>query len=288
MNWSWLRDRCWPTVGHLDPETAKQEAETRKSVYDPDLFDQALRCSSEMIDDAVDQCKELLDLERQRGQSVQDRLNSIIGLSAIAVTVTFGTLLGLVYGKEEVTTAPWYAKAITLVFILYILAQLVCAIFAALAGLARRQYMEPIPTDLLPNVEDTVFSIQRRRARSYLICLLDHYNNNSEKVEQLAVVHEALTNFLAGVSLLAVILITITFIRSSSSQPDRAKTAPYEIPSEQRARPDSNKQGALISSKVTTQLPGQVSPASPSKSNIEPSPAPCVTRLEQQPLNRQH
>jgi hypothetical protein len=221
MNWSWIRDRLWPTVGRLNPEEADKEEKTRQALYDPELFDLAAYHSSDMIDDAVDQCKQLLDLERQRGQSVQDRLSNIVGLSAIAVTVTFGSLLSQVYGKEDeaAATSPWYTKATTLVLTLYILTQLVCAILAAIRGLARRSYMEPIPTDLLPNSKDTAFSIKRRRARSYLVCVLDHYNNNSEKVDQLAVVHEALTNFLAGVVLLASILIIMTLMPRSSREP---------------------------------------------------------------------
>jgi len=205
----------------LNPEEAENEKNTREALYDPELVDLAAHHSSDMLDDAVDQCKQLLDLERQRGQSVQDRLSNIVGLSAIAVTVTFGSLLSQVYGKEDeaaATTSLWYAKATTLLLTLYILAQLVCAILAAIRGLARRKYMEPIPTDLLPNSEDTAFSVKRRRARSYLVCVLDHYNNNSEKVEQLAVVHDALTNFLGGVVLLASILIVLTLMPRSSRE----------------------------------------------------------------------
>jgi hypothetical protein len=212
-----MRDRLWPTVGHFSPEEAEKEEETRQSLYDPDLFDLAEHHSSEMIDDAVDQCKQLLDLERQRGQSVQDRLNNIVGLSAIAATVTFGSLLSQVYGKQDAIPSPWYTKATTLVLTLYILAQLVCAILAALHGLARRSYMEPIPSDLLPSSEDTAFSVKRRRARSYLVCVLDHYKNNSDKVDQLAVVHEALRNFLGGVVLLAAILIGLALMPPRSS-----------------------------------------------------------------------
>jgi hypothetical protein len=219
MNWSWVQDRLWPTVATFSQEQAQAEEITRRALYDPNLFDQAVHHSGETIDDAVNQCRWLLDQERQRGQSVQDRLTNIVGLSAIAVTVTFGSLLGWVHGNQDEAVAfPRYAKVVTILLTLYILAQLICAILAAIRGLERRSYLEPIPTDLLPNRDDTSFSVKRRRAHVYLECIVDHYNNNSEKLNELGVVHEALRNFLGGVVLLASILTILTLIQRSPTK----------------------------------------------------------------------
>jgi collagen triple helix repeat protein len=214
MHWRALLDLFWPSREPFTPQEQAQEYEKRRRVFDLDLFDAVTSASSEEAASAVEQCKQLFDTQLDRGQSVQQRLTNIVGLTAIAATVTFGSLAEQLYKARDTNTwkPQWLLEILIFGFTLYLLAQLVCAILAAIRGMSRRGYLEPIASDLLPAQGDTEYETLRRRGRTYLECALDHYNNDCDKLDDMAIVHRALKNFLGGVLVFGVVLVLLTLL----------------------------------------------------------------------------
>ncbi|MGA2261836.1 MAG: hypothetical protein ABSH28_10400 [Acidobacteriota bacterium] len=144
----------------------------------------------------LQECVKSLGTEDLRGQSVDSRLTSIVGLCSIAGTIVFGTLLV----KATMPPLGWWRWVMALGG-LYLTAQLCAAILAAVRGLARREYLaiDPFP---YPRGEAKTLH-QRRRIGEYSEAILDHRIRNDEKVTQMAVAHRALMNFLVTLLLLA-------------------------------------------------------------------------------------
>lgn len=149
-------------------------------------------------------CAKLLEAEDARRQSVEARLTSIMGLSSIAATIVFGSILAQATGSLHVQR-PWLRWLLAL-GALYLALQLCCAIIAALGGLERRGYLAMSPRDLFPLASGEAPSIYfRRRIRDYLSVLSDHQFLDNMKVTQMAIAHRAMRNFLWALLILAIV-----------------------------------------------------------------------------------
>jgi hypothetical protein len=150
------------------------------------------------------ECTKLLAAEDARRQSVEARLTSIVGLSSIAATIVFGSILAQAAGTLQVQR-HWLRWVLAL-GALYLAIQLCCAIIAALGGLERRSYLSTVQHDIfpLPTGEDRSVFLSRR-IRDSLSVLSDHQTVNNVKVTRMAIAHRAMKNFLWALLLLAMV-----------------------------------------------------------------------------------
>jgi hypothetical protein len=125
-------------------------------------------------------CKAALDEERQRQQSVDARLTTIIGLLSIAGTVVFGTML---------TSMPRTPSALSWLMLLalgYLILQLVCAMLAGVRGLEHRAYDTMPCTELLPSGNEASTHYCRRQIQQFFAMLVQNQDQNNAKVTQMA------------------------------------------------------------------------------------------------------
>lgn len=160
--------------------------------------------------------KALLSGEAERRASVDSRLSTIMGLTSVVASITFGALTfragtGFQYPQNW---AVWVAAAITL----YIVLQLICAIQAALTGVGVRGSAAVNYDDTIPRLQEEKHAHAKRVLHRYLKCLHDQQKNNDARVSQLMVAHVALRNFLFGVAVLTVAVIAATLIPSSKEK----------------------------------------------------------------------
>ena len=145
-------------------------------------------------------CKELLAEEDGRRQSVDARLTTIVGLSSIAGTIVFGSMLTQ---PQAFRSAHGIARWLLAFGPLYLTLQVCSAILAAVVGLLKpRGYLTSTPTDILPTRDEAPGVHLRRRVTSCLHMLADTHDRNNDKVTQMAVAHRAMKNFLVGLLIL--------------------------------------------------------------------------------------
>jgi len=88
---------------------------------------------------------------------------------------------------------------------LYLTLQLCSAILAAVRGLSRRFYNAETSEVVLPTVGEEQADHLKRHMQWCLQTLADHQAQNNAKVTQMAVAHRAMTNFLVGLMLVALL-----------------------------------------------------------------------------------
>src|SRR5262249_14124719 len=86
---SWLADAVWPSIRPLTPDEERAEKRKREERRADDLarVEAMNGLSLEELDAGVDECRALFETEQGRGQSVEARLTSIIGLASVAAAV---------------------------------------------------------------------------------------------------------------------------------------------------------------------------------------------------------
>jgi hypothetical protein len=143
----------------------------------------------------------LLDQDKDRRQSVESRLTSIMGLSSIAGTVVFGGILAQATGTihSPSTTFKWGMASAAL----YLTLQLCSAILAAVRGLSRKTFEAENSDSVLPQIGESEFDHYRRRAKTCMQILIQNRGQTNAKVTQMAVAHRAMKNFLLALLLIA-------------------------------------------------------------------------------------
>lgn len=147
-------------------------------------------------------CKDALDAEQQRQQSVEARLTTIVGLFSIASTVVFGAILTAMPSANGLPRVSQWLLAGMFLSLAYIVLQLISAILAGVRGSERRNYASY--PDLLPNPLESSMDYCRRQIKQFSSVLEDTREQNNEKVTQMAVAHRAMKNFIWGILFFAI------------------------------------------------------------------------------------
>jgi hypothetical protein len=191
----WVVDRIFPLEQPLSPEEQKAILERRTAEQNEwEARTAALAGKEESLAQYLAACKTALDDEYQRRQSVDARLTTIIGLSSIAGTIVFGTIL-------TKGSLHW----LILLFLVYLTLQLASAMLAGVRGLERRSYDAMSSTDILPSSNEAPTDHFRRQIQQYFRFLIQHQDQNNAKVTKMAVAHCAIKNFIVGFLILAVL-----------------------------------------------------------------------------------
>jgi hypothetical protein len=208
MSWQILYDfRDW-VFPHPQPlsadETKKQKSSESAALEDWSIRTENLPNDTSTLAEYLNSCTSALSRERDRAVSADSRLTTIVGLSSIAVSVVFGVII-----SERPPSSGCLGMMIFLTPV-YLVLQLVSAMFAGTKGLGRRSYRQGSAVDLLPSNETRSKHLRRQIADFYGI-LAQHQEQNNKKITQMAVAHRALKNFVWGILLLTVIGATANF-----------------------------------------------------------------------------
>jgi hypothetical protein len=145
----------------------------------------------------------LLEAEDGRRQSVEGRLTNAMGLASIAGTIVFGTILAQIAGTLHV--APGLPRWIVAIGSLYLVMQICGAIFAAVGGLSRQNYLTLTPSDFLAEPSANKTNHLRDLVTKQLSTLADHQSQNDAKVTWMATAHRAMQQFLYGLLVFALV-----------------------------------------------------------------------------------
>jgi hypothetical protein len=207
----WLIDLVFPMAQPLSGKE-KQASEERRSAAQCDWERRvaALKGDKASFSQYLELCKAALDDERQRQQSFDSRLTSIVGFASIAATVAFGPIL---------TGLPQRSGVLSLLIFLllgYIMLQLGSAIYAGIRGLDRRGYLVISLADMLPGGDEAETYFVRRQIEQYHAIFVQHQDQNNAKLTQVAVAYRAIKNFVAGLLIFAVLAGTYRAVRPQS------------------------------------------------------------------------
>lgn len=213
-----LRDLIWPRA---DPptadETLREQAARRALVEAIVARAQSLSTAThDVLDAAREEARRQFEAEEHRKSGAETRLGTILGMTSIAATIAFGTLTTLFSnGFEGVSARSAVAGVILLA---YAVAQLACALRAALRGLARRNYDALGLAQLLPTPDESPGAHAERVVEVYARVTDQHYGENNSKITELAVAHAALRNFISAL-LVMTLLLGASMVSSSRSGP---------------------------------------------------------------------
>jgi hypothetical protein len=146
---------------------------------------------------------ELLKDDKERSQSVETRLTTIMGFASLAGTIVFGCIVTQIFSKTSV--ASMQLRLIAIAGEIYLTLQLCVAISASIKGLQRRTYLRPETSDVLPQANESEQAHLRNRMRQLCRMIDDQGMHTNDKVTWMAVAHRATQNFIGALLLLAVI-----------------------------------------------------------------------------------
>jgi hypothetical protein len=153
----------------------------------------------------LDKCLGLLEAEEDRRQGVESRLTTVMGLCSIAGTVVFGGIVAQAAGTAHFQSS--FLQWGVALGAFYLTLQLCSAILAAVRGLGRRSYRAETNDVVLPRIGEEQADHLKRRMQWCLETLVANQTQNNGKVTQMAVAHRAMTNFLVGLLVIALLAV---------------------------------------------------------------------------------
>jgi hypothetical protein len=196
-----LRDLIWPSIDPLTKEQANRQQERWSSEPEADrlLLIDLRRRDSKQIEGAFEQVSQLVKEEKERGDSVSSRLTSILGMISVSAAISLGVLTAVVRGG--LSTIPRGLAILVACLAFYSIAQLCCSLLAALRGLSRRSSYSLTLSDVLPKKLESWGTYRVRHIDELLKVLKDQDSANNERVNNMAVAHVGLRNFLCAMLL---------------------------------------------------------------------------------------
>jgi hypothetical protein len=231
-------DLFWPTIApRTRHEREEQEEKDKARIDDAYARVNALDGREESELEAISRdVEDIVKTEDERRSHVETRLAAVVGLMPVLTAIV---TLGVTWlGNRELVRSDlgW----IPLVIALYSALQLVRALMAAIVGLKRRNYRVIDFSDVLPTRDMT--AAQRRIAvlKERVRALEQNSALNGSKVEQMALAHHALLNFVPATLLFAVVVVMVgrTISAGSVPEPVHDQGSPPAIMQELRGRHD--------------------------------------------------
>lgn len=167
-----------------------------------------------------EQYDRLLDEEDERRRAVDARLIPFLPLTAVMATVLAASVpIALTGNLEDLNEVE---LTVVLVPLLYVAAQLIFCLFAAVAGLSRRGYLSPKVDELEPLDGEAVDAYKNRLLRVKRACVAQNRWATNAKVDQMAITHRALQSAVVGVAVLIVAASALAVGRAGESPKSRA------------------------------------------------------------------
>lgn len=199
-----ILDCLYPRLEPLSKEASDREAALAKEERERYVERiAALPDNYEMLVQCLDACAKLLDEAEETRRSVEARLTSTLGLASVAGTIVFGGILALAIGTVRVDLLA--LRLLLVVGALYLVVQVCWAVLASIRGLTRRSYISMTASDALPLPGEDHPNYFRRRITLCARRIEDYRSNSRSKVNQMALAHRAMVNFVGGLIILAVV-----------------------------------------------------------------------------------
>ena len=210
----WLKDRAFPIARPCSPEERlredKHRAERQREWRHRSA---ALKGDEETLNRYYSTCHAALEDERQRLQNADGRLTSIMGLSSVAGTLVFGTMLTNL--PQTYGLLSWFGRFM----LFYLTIQVASALLAGVRGLDRKSNPPKETCDLLPAPNEAPAHHLRRQILDSLTMIAQHQDLTSAKLSQVRTANTAVKNFICGLLLLALIASAHQYAAPPASDP---------------------------------------------------------------------
>jgi len=160
--------------------------------------------------------------EKDRRQSVETRLTTVLGFVTVASTLAMGAIGLRVHDGLLGTCVPLGILAVLLMS--FMVVQVIRAGFAAISGLERGSVDAPPVHVTIAATHDPSLSVSVAEHRMKYLESLGELTNR--KVNELAIAHEALRNFLRGALALICVIVTMLIADLALGPSDGASAAP--------------------------------------------------------------
>ena len=142
---------------------------------------------------------ELVSAQRERCRSVDAKLQALIPLAPVVVTLIVAFVAFL-------TRNPAPYRVGSVVVAIYVALQLIRTLFAAVTGIQRKAFRELWIKEVTPKDQETEDEYRVRITNEKTRCLVANTRIIDDKVTQLAVAHRAIKNALFGLLILLLLL----------------------------------------------------------------------------------
>jgi hypothetical protein len=192
-----IRDIFWPLPDPLPPGYEKKRS------ADLEAKIEALPNEEASLEEYKTIYQNFLETEGERRQSVESRLTNVMGLASIAGSIVFGTILAQISGSLHLPGGP--LRWLIAFGSFYLVMQICSAIYAAVCGLSRQNYITLTPADFLAKQNADKATHLRGLVAIHMKVLADHQSQNEKKITRMATAHRAMQQFLFGLMALALI-----------------------------------------------------------------------------------
>lgn len=211
-------DCVWPIVSPTSQEQKENQRKRDEERLQKDLksMEALCKCDVEEIENAHKDIQNILEKEKEKIVSVENKLGTLIALAALSATLVLSV------NSTGNNIVHWSTLLVTG----YCLLQLIRILFATLSGLRRRSF----PTLTISTLSKT-WGNNKKHLLSILMAQVRHIHEYQEigniKVTNLAIAHVALRNFLFG--LFTLFLSLIVFQTKTDSIEDTVSRIILEI-----------------------------------------------------------
>ncbi len=203
MTWHDLTDFIWPTLETLKANNAQNEKDQHQPQWTGELRE------------AQQEAERLITIEDDRLKAVEVKLQAVLNVAPIIITL----VLALV---TFITQKAQSYVAISVVLIVaggaYVALQFLRAVFAAIDGIGRKQFLRLTIDDIHPQTNESPETYRLRILHAQLSCSTHNSKVTNDKVSQLALAHRAIKNAL-GMLLFLIVALGIVAIFNNLPRP---------------------------------------------------------------------
>ena len=196
----WLRDCFWPTLV-LDrkaiPDTASQ-------VKWPDT----VSTTKEALEASYAVLKDEMKLEDDRSKIVESKLQGILSLVPLAMTVVFAIVTIFIGGKIGAVSSK--VIIVEIVGAYYLALQTLRALIAVINGLSSRNYNYLRIEDVVPQQGEAKETYLNRMCKEIFDIIRQNRSVTDEKIGQMKLGHAAIKNAVWGLFFVIGIILTMT------------------------------------------------------------------------------
>ena len=146
-------------------------------------------------------------------EAVNVKLLSLFRLTSLLTTLTIAILVGASQLNEPDGNLERWLTGIAVVFIVYAMLQLLCAVLATIRGLDAKPYLFQTTTGI-QNQDKEPIDMYRRRQISVILHMIEQHDwTTDRKVDQIAIAHTALRNSTIPLAVLIIAASTLALSR---------------------------------------------------------------------------
>ena len=193
-------DMLWPRI------TGDEEKSPVIDEQPPYIFPELLATVENMLTQRMTQSE-------TRTATVDGKLLSLFRLTSLLATLVIALLAGaaglIPSVQREERSLVWAAIGL----ILYMVAQLICAVNSTIKGLEASGYVSQTKATIMPLPGETVYQYKRRQFRDIIFVAEQNEWRTNQKVSHMKVAHRAIRNTVFPLVGLIGVVATLTFMK---------------------------------------------------------------------------